>query len=53
MTEQSAAGETHNAPQVGQPAPDVTLHDEDGREVTLSAYWRERPTFFVWIRHFG
>jgi hypothetical protein len=38
---------------VGQPAPDVTLHDEEGREVALSAFWRERATFFVWIRHFG
>lgn len=38
---------------VGQSAPDVTLRDEEGREVALSAFWRERPTFFVWIRHFG
>ena len=38
---------------VGQSAPDVMLRDEEGREVALSTFWRERPTFFVWIRHFG
>ncbi len=53
MSEQSAQSESRGEPQVGQPAPDVTLHDENGQEVTLSAYWRERPTVFVWIRHFG
>lgn len=37
----------------GQPAPDVTLRDEDGNETTLSAYWRQRPTVIVFIRHFG
>ncbi len=53
MAEQNATDEVGSAPQVGQPAPDVTLRDEDGQEIALSAYWRERPTFFVWVRHFG
>jgi peroxiredoxin len=38
---------------VGAQAPDITLRDEDGNEVALAAYWRERPVVLVFIRHFG
>lgn len=38
---------------VGQPAPDAILRDEDGKETALSAYWRQRPTVIVFVRHFG
>jgi len=38
---------------VGDPAPDLTLRDEDGQETTLSAFWRQGATALVFIRHFG
>jgi peroxiredoxin len=38
---------------LGDPAPDMTLRNEDGEETTLSAYWRAGPTALVFIRHFG
>ena len=38
---------------VGDRAPDVTIRDEDGREVALSSFWTQRPTALVFVRHFG
>lgn len=38
---------------VGQPAPDVTLQGEDGRDIKLSDIWAQGPVAFVFIRHFG
>jgi hypothetical protein len=32
---------------------DLTLLDEQGKQVMLSRYWQEKPTVFVWMRHFG
>jgi peroxiredoxin len=37
----------------GNTAPDVTLRDEDGRDVRLSDIWAQGRTVFVFIRHFG
>lgn len=34
-------------------AADVTLRDGTGAPVRLSALWRERPTVFLFLRHFG
>jgi hypothetical protein len=53
MSDQSAPETQSPHINVGQTALDVTLRDEEGREVALSVFWRERPTFFVWVRHFG
>lgn len=40
-------------PQVGDPAPDAELPDQDGESVRLSAFWRDRPALLVFWRHFG
>ena len=40
-------------PQVGDAAPDATLRDHEGREVTLSALWAARPLLLLFWRHFG
>lgn len=46
MQEQSVVG-------VGNAAPDVTIRDEDGNEVSLQSFWTQRPTALVFVRHFG
>ena len=38
---------------VGQPAPDATFASRDGSVVRLSDLWREKPTIFLFLRHFG
>jgi cytochrome oxidase Cu insertion factor (SCO1/SenC/PrrC family) len=38
---------------VGEPAPEVTLPDQDGRAVALASLWRQQPTVLVFLRHFG
>ncbi len=38
---------------VGDRAPDATIRDVDGNPAQLSAWWRERPTVLVFVRHFG
>ena len=40
-------------PQPGDPAPDATLPDHEGRPTTLSSLWRERPLLVLFWRHFG
>lgn len=37
----------------GDPAPDLSLPDADGRPVQLSSLWRAAPLALVFIRHFG
>lgn len=37
----------------GARAPDAVVEGADGRPVRLSDFWRERPTLFVFLRHFG
>ena len=39
--------------EVGQRAPDPTVLDGDGRDVSLSMFWRERPAVLAFLRHFG
>ena len=39
--------------QVGDPAPNVVLHDLSGNEVQLSDSWRDGPAVLVFLRHFG
>ena len=38
---------------VGQPAPDAAFVSRDGGVVRLSDLWREKPTIFLFLRHFG
>jgi hypothetical protein len=38
---------------LGALAPDAVVEGADGRPVRLSDFWRERPTVFVFLRHFG
>jgi len=38
---------------VGQLAPDATFVAHDGGVVRLSDLWREKPTIFLFLRHFG
>lgn len=40
-------------PGVGDAALDCTLPDHDNTPQSLAAFWRERPTILVWLRHFG
>lgn len=40
-------------PQTGDPAPDPSLPDHEGREARLSSYWAERPLLILFWRHFG
>ncbi len=40
-------------PNLGDPAPDLTLPDRGGRPVRLSALWAERPVALFFLRHFG
>jgi peroxiredoxin len=40
-------------PGPGDPAPDVTLMNRNGRHVRLSARWRRKPLVAVFLRHFG
>ena len=40
-------------PQVGDPAPDATLPDHEGRDVALSSLWADRPLLVLFWRHFG
>lgn len=39
--------------QVGDPAPDATLPDHDGKPVRLSDRWSQRPLLLLFWRHFG
>jgi peroxiredoxin len=38
---------------IGDPAPDVTVLDTQGKPVTLSEYWRDGPILLTFLRHFG
>jgi peroxiredoxin len=40
-------------PQVGDPAPDVSLLDLDGVRIRLSRCWGDRPAVLVFLRYFG
>ena len=40
-------------PDLGDAAPDVAVLDARGREIELSALWRERPTVLAFLRHYG
>ena len=40
-------------PGVGDPAPDVTVFNKNGRRVRLSARWRRKALVAVFLRHFG
>ncbi|HEY7283261.1 MAG TPA: hypothetical protein VID47_16900 [Actinomycetota bacterium] len=42
-----------NRPRVGDPAPDVTLTNRNGRHVRLAARWRRKPLVAVFLCHFG
>jgi peroxiredoxin len=37
----------------GVEMPDIALKDENAQSVQLSSFWQEKPTIFVWLRHFG
>lgn len=39
--------------QEGDLAPDMTLVDAQGQEVTLSSHWAQGPVLMVFLRHFG
>lgn len=38
---------------MGAKAPDATLLNLEGKQVTLSSFWEARPTILAFIRHFG
>lgn len=39
--------------EVGSKAPDVQLSDFQGRQVSLSALWKDRPAVLLFLRHSG
>jgi peroxiredoxin len=46
-----ATGDSWLSP--GAAAPDLTLVDEDGRQVRLADLWQQRPLVLLFVRHFG
>lgn len=38
---------------VGDPAPDLTLPDDQGRPIRLSGLWQKQPIVLVFVRHSG
>jgi peroxiredoxin len=38
---------------VGNLVPDATLPDHEGHEITFSTLWKQQPTIFYFMRHFG
>jgi hypothetical protein len=32
---------------------DITLPDQDGKEIRLGDLWRDRPAALIWLRHYG
>ena len=40
-------------PQPGDPAPDASLLDAEGRRVQLSSFWKGRRVVLVFLRYFG
>ncbi len=40
-------------PQVGDPAPDLTLRDTSGEPRRLADYWAHGPALIIFMRHFG
>lgn len=40
-------------PQIGDPAPDVTVRREDGSPIALSHLWQNGPVVLVFLRHLG
>ncbi|MFQ5856411.1 MAG: peroxiredoxin-like family protein [Anaerolineae bacterium] len=40
-------------PQVGEPAPDATVQDLEGKPVALSRFWQEKPLLLVFTRQYG
>ena len=40
-------------PQVGDPAPDLKLHDSWGKSVNLRHIWSDRPGLLLFWRHYG
>ena len=41
------------SPEVGDPAPDVSVVDARGEGIALSTFWTERPAVAVFLRHYG
>jgi peroxiredoxin len=39
--------------QMGDPAPDVDLVDQDGEPASLSGFWRDGPAVLFFMRHYG
>ena len=39
--------------EIGQPAPNVTLANSEGNEVSLAELGRSRPVVVAFLRHFG
>ncbi len=39
--------------QIDQPAPNVTLANSEGNEVSLAELGRSRPVVVAFLRHFG
>jgi hypothetical protein len=42
-----------NPPDRADALADITLPDQEGREVRLGDLWRDRPAALVWLRHYG
>jgi hypothetical protein len=45
--------ESTRAPACADDLAELTLKDEDGRDVRLGDTWRDGPVALVWLRHYG
>lgn len=50
---QKQRANTMGLEQTNRAAHDVGLFHAERGSVMLSDYWRERPTVFIFLRHFG
>jgi hypothetical protein len=48
----STRQQTH-PPRRADALAEITLPDQDEREVRLGDLWSERPAALVWLRHYG
>ena len=46
-------GTVHITIQIREPAPNATLANSEGNEVSLAELWRAGPVVVAFLRHFG
>jgi len=49
----AAHRESTRAPARADDLAELTVKDQDGRDVRLGDTWRDGPVALVWLRHYG